>query len=85
MSIIFVIAFLQSKTCELILMHYFSNEHDLAKIIQRVLGDTFYKVYLISSGGLMVLITIGYFLLTCNTFYHVITFLITISNEKDKL
>ena len=75
-------ALIQSKTCEQIVMHYFSNEHDLTEMIQRILGDKFYWIFLVSSGGMMALITIGYFLLTCNTFYHVIDFLVAINGDS---
>lgn len=64
------------KTCDLLLLHVQEGEEDLPALIARLLGPIYSKVYCISSGLLLCLVVIIYYLLLTNMSYLIISFIV---------
>ena len=55
-------------------MHVHKDEDDVTLTIFRLLGRKAFYFYSVGAGVLLALVSLAYYLLTCNMFYHVIIF-----------
>jgi len=81
--ILFVVAVISVKTCELVVMHVKESEEDLPILIQRLLGKKWSYAYCLSSSFMLFLVVIIYYLLLTNLIYLIISFIILRSGSEN--
>jgi len=73
--VVIFIGLISFKTASLLLIHTKPNENDLTEIIIRVLGIKYYKLFLLTAGTTLFLISVTYFLFLNNMLYSIINFI----------
>jgi len=72
---VIIIGLLSYKTAELCMMHIKRGEDDLTKVVLRLLGPTWHKVYCFSGGMYLGLCSGVFYLFILNTLYSTLNFI----------
>ena len=77
-----LIGLITCHTCDMFISHLRDDEQDIPEVIKRVLGKKWANAFAVVSGIANIVFCLSYFLLMCNMFYPICTFVLTLCGSN---